>query len=256
MKKRGSLSCEPYTALAAYYDRLNADIDYSAWADFLLRCFDRCGCRPALALDLACGTGSMTLELAARGIEMIGSDLSCEMLSEARSRAAEQKRELLFICQDMCALELYGTVDAVICCLDSINYLTAQRQLDACFGGVRRYLNKGGVFVFDVNTPYKFSEIYGERDYILEEDGVLCAWRNSYSPKSGLCRFDLSLFIEGKDGRYTRCDEVQQERCWSMRTLKGALQRAGLTLEGVYGDYAFAPAADGDERWYFVCRRD
>ena len=249
------MKTDAYTALAAWYDRLNDDLDYNTWADFLIACFARCGASPRLVLDMACGTGSMTLALARRGMEMIGADLSAEMLSEAKNRAMEAGRDILFVCQDMCALDLYGTVDAVVCCLDSVNYLTSSAQLKACFAGVARYLNEGGVFVFDVNTPYKFHHIYGDRDYILEADGVLCAWQNDFNAKTGLCHFDLSLFIEGKDGRYRRCDERQTERCWAKRTLIGAIREAGLELEGIYGGYDFAPASDEDERWYFVCRK-
>lgn len=247
---------EAYTALAAWYDRLNADLDYGAWADFLCECFVRCGVSPKLVLDLACGTGCMTMELAERGMDMIGSDLSADMLAEAKNRAMDAGKDILFVCQDMCELNLYGTVDAVVCCLDSVNYLTSTAQLEGCFSGVARYLNDGGVFVFDVNTPHKFRDIYGDRDYILEADGVLCAWQNDFNPKTGLCHFDLSLFIEGADGRYRRCDERQTERCWSKRTLTQILDRVGMELVGIYGDYAFTPASDNDERWYFVCRKN
>ncbi len=245
-----------YGALAAYYDRLNSDIDYIAWADFICSFFINNKTPIKLVLDLACGTGSMTAELARRGYEMTGADISPDMLAEAKRRSDETGLDILYICQDMRGIELYGTVDAVVCCLDSINYLTETDGLTACFSGVKRYLAPGGLFIFDVNTPYKFENIYGDRDYILETDGVLCAWRNFYNRRSGLCRFEISLFIEGPDGSYTRRDEIQTERCLSLRTIKNTLKKSGLTLDSVYGGFERNKATDTDERWYFIARRD
>lgn len=244
-----------YSALAAFYDRLNSGIDYNAWADFICSLFSKNIIPVKLVLDLACGTGSMTIELARRGYEMTGADISTDMLAEAKRRTDRAGLDILYICQDMRVLELYGTVDAVICCLDGVNYLTDTTGLASCFSGVRRYLAPDGLFIFDVNTPYKFENIYGDRDYILEEDGVFCAWSNYYNKRSRLCRFELSLFAEGSDGRYNRFDEIQSERCWSMRTIKNTLTKCGLTLDSVYGGFERNAASDKDERWYFIARR-
>jgi SAM-dependent methyltransferase len=243
-----------YGALAAYYDRLNRDIDYDAWADFICTVFSESGVPVKSVLDIACGTGRMTAALARRGYDMTGADISADMLAEAKRRSDSEGLNILYICQDMRRLDLYGTVDAAVCCLDGLNYLTAVADLESCFAGVKRFLTPGGLFVFDVNTPYKFANIYADNDYILESDGVLCAWRNFYSKRSGLCRFELSVFAEDADGRYTRYDETQTERCWSMRTIKSALAKCGLTTEAVYGGFDFAEAAENDERWYFVAR--
>lgn len=245
-----------YGALAAYYNRLNADTDYTAWADFICSLFAESKIPVKSVLDLACGTGNMTLELARRGYEMTGADLSEDMLAEAKRKSDEAGLDILYIRQDMRHIELYGTVDAAVCCLDSINYLKDTAELTACFSGIRRYLSPGGLFIFDVNTPYKFENIYGSRDYILETDGVLCAWRNFFNKRSGSCRFEISLFIEDADGRYTRRDEVHTERCFSMRTIKNALGKSGLTLHSVYGGFDRRYAADTDERWYFAARRE
>ena len=245
-----------YGAIAAYYDRLNTDIDYTTWADFICSFFAENKTPVKLILDMACGTGSMTIELARRGYHMIGADISSDMLAEAGRRSESAGLDILFIRQDMRGIELHGTVDAVTCCLDGINYLTDTASLKACFSGVKRYLSPCGLFIFDVNTPYKFENIYGDLDYILEDDGVLCAWQNFYNKRNGICRFEISLFAEGKDGRYTRFDEIQKERCLTMKLIKNTLKECGLTTDGVYGGYNRAPAADTDERWYFVARPD
>ena len=246
-----------YTALAALYDRLNADIDYAAWAEFLDTAVARYG-KPTdnLWLDLACGTGTITLELARRGHGMIGADLSPQMLNVAMQKAQKAGQgDILWLCQDMRSFELYGTVDAVVCCLDSINYIPSREGLIQCFSLVNNYLNPDGIFVFDVNTPKKFREVYGSNDYILEADGLFCGWHNCYDEKSGSCTFDLSLFVrQSKGGAYIRTDEQQKEYCYTRRTLCHALEQSGLELMGVFSDFDFHPAGESDERWFFVCK--
>ena len=256
--------CEGYRALARFYDCLNSGIDYSGWADFLEECFRRwLPKRPELVLDLACGTGRMTAELARRGYDMIGVDGSAEMLSEAYSRAGGG---ILFLQQDLRSFELYGTVGAVVCCLDSLNYLLGDGELAACFSLVHNYLDPGGLFLFDMNTPYKFREIYGTSDYILEGElppvpgdsappaAVYCGWQNHFDPKTNLCDFDLSLFAEAENDSYLREDEHQQERCYTMEEIRAALQSARLELLGVFADWRFAPPDAHTERWFFAAR--
>lgn len=261
------MGCEGYQAIARVYDRLNSEIDYAAWADFMERCFDRfLPARPELVLDLACGTGSMAIALASRGYDMIGVDGSAEMLSEAYGRASEQGG-ILFLQQDMRSFELYGTVGAVVCCLDSLNYLLSAEDLDRCFACVHNYLDPNGLFLFDMNTPYKFSHVYANNAYVLEDElvwdegtdteeraAIYCGWQNTYRPETGICDFDLSLFEELPDGRYRRADEHQQERCYTLDEIKNTLQKNNLEFLGVWSDYDFSSPTDTTERWYFAAR--
>lgn len=259
--------CEGYEAIAHVYDKLNTEIDYAAWADFVEACFDRfLPQRPSLVLDLACGTGSMTLQLAARGYDMIGVDGSTDMLSEAFTRALAQKANVLWLEQDMRAFELYGTVGAVTCCLDSLNYLLSREDLAACFAGVHNYLDPNGLFLFDMNTPYKFRTVYANNAYILEDeltyaDGdevehvpVFCGWQNTYCEESRICDFDLSVFEKLPSGTYRRSDEHQQERCYDLNEIREALENTGFELLGVWSGYAFSPIDEHTERWYFAAR--
>ena len=253
---------EGYHAIFEIYDKLNADIDYGAWANFVEASFDRyLSARPQLVLDLACGTGSMTTALAERGYDMIGVDGSEEMLGIAFERSVG--KGILYLLQDMRRFELYGTVGAVTCCLDSLNYLTGEGDLAACFACVHNYLDPGGLFLFDMNTPYRFTEVYGDRAYILEdeledEDGnkseIYCGWQNAYDPESKLCKFYLSLFEQGEDGSFWRSDEEQTERCYSLEEIKATLAGAGMELLGVWADFDFSPAKEDTERWYFAAR--
>ena len=248
---------EGYNAIAGVYDRLNADIDYAVWADFFEKCFERfLGKRPEIILDLACGTGRMTRELASRGYDMIGVDGSSDMLSEAYSAGGEG---ILYLFQDMRSFELYGTVGAVVSCLDSINYLLSDEDIKTAFRLVHNYLDPDGLFLFDVNSPYKFENIYADNAYILEgerEDGSLiyCGWQNNFDRESGICDFYLSVFEEDEDGSYFRSDEQQKERCYSAEQMKTMLEECGFEFLGIYGDYNFSAPADTTERFYIAAR--
>lgn len=246
----------PYSAMAPIYDRMNASLNYARWADFVEAQFARYATqKPTLVLDLAAGTGSMSLELAKRGYDMTAVDNSADMLMIAAERmAAAGRQDILLLEQDMTDFELYGTVDAVVCCLDSINHLTRRGDLGKCFSLVHNYLNPDGLFLFDVNTPYKFRNTYGYNDFILDGEGTVCCWRNTFDEESSLCEFDLTIFTEDADGRYSRCDTVQQERCYSREQIARALKRAGFALLGVFSDYDFTEAEADDDRWYIAAR--
>ena len=250
-----------YDSIASVYDNINSEIDYSAWAGFIENCFQKyLPEKPSLVLDLACGTGSMTLELRSRGYDMIGADYSEDMLSLAYEKAYDKEvSDVLFLKQDMRAFELYGTVGAICCCLDSMNYLTADGDLEKCLSCAHNYLDPDGLLIFDVNTPYKFEHIYGNQHYIFEDDDVdgrvaYCGWQNDYDPKTRLCNFYLSVFTEEEDGRFSRADEIQTERCYSKDELTRALEGNGFEVLGFFGDYEFSAPMSDCERWYIVAR--
>ena len=248
--------CEGYNAIARVYDKLNAEIDYARWADFFEKCFDKyLSEKPSLVLDLACGTGRMTRELAGRGYDMIGVDGSADMLSCAMEAGREG---ILYLLQDMRGFELYGTVGAVVCCLDSINYLLEEGDVKRVFSLVHNYLDPDGVFIFDVNTPYKFENIYGNEAYILEDEdengAVFCGWQNEYDRESGICDFFLTIFSEAEQGRYVREEEHQRERCYGRAAILRMLSGTGFETLGVYSDFDFDTPCEDSERWYIVAR--
>ena len=256
-----------YNIIAGVYDRINSGIDYDAWADTVQRLFDRhLPSRPELVLDLACGTGKMTLALAKKGYDMIGVDSSGEMLSRATeafydgldSGELEGKPRPLFLCQDMKAFELYGTVGAAVCCLDSLNYLTGDGELEKCLLCVHNYLDPDGLFIFDMNTPYKFENIYGENAYVydMEENDVsaFCVWQNFYDRETRLCDFYLTLFESDGKGKYLRADEEQRERCYSLDEIRSALEKTGFEFIDVFSDLDLTPPKSDCQRWYFVAR--
>ena len=251
-----------YGAISTLYDNINANVDYKAWADFFEKCFDRfLTVRPELVLDLACGTGSMTFELAKRGYDMIGVDGSSDMLNVAYDRKydLDLPHSVLFLLQDMREFELYGTVGAITCCLDSVNYLVGEGELDKCFSLAHNYLDPDGLFLFDVNTPHKFENIYGSNNYVYDEmdcgGDSFCVWQNYYDAETHLCDFSLTVF-EKEDGSelYSRRDEIQTERCYSRDEIVSTLEKNRFELVGMYSDFNFTPANDTNERWYIVAR--
>ena len=247
-----------YDLLAPFYDAINEEIDYKKWADFLEQIMNkRCKSRPELVLDLGCGTGRMTLELARRGYDMTGVDYSVEMLDIARGEAEKAEQDILWLCQDMREFELYGTVDAAVCCLDCINHLEDFDDLEKCFKLVHNYLIPGGIFIFDINGKYKFENVYADRTYTMEEDGGLCVWENYYDVDSRICDFYITLFKECSDGRYERYDESQSERMYTLDEIKSTLEKCGMEFIDAYGDFDFSPGDDECERIYIVakCRK-
>lgn len=245
-----------YSYLAGCYDLLNSDFNYEEYARFIdseIRKSEKL--RSSLVLDLGCGTGKITFALRDLGYDMTGVDISEEMLSYAKDICYDEGiNDILWLCQDMREFELYGTVDACVCCLDSINYLTKLSDVEKCFSLVHNYLIPNGIFIFDVNTPYRFESVYGNNDYILENEGALCAWHNEYNEKSKICKFYLSLFCENEDGSYERFDEVQREKCYSMKQISSALIKNGFEIINIYGSLDQSVPHAESEKWYFVAR--
>ena len=226
-----------YQTLSAYYDRFTDDVGYEQWADFFEQLFAREDIRPQLVLDLACGTGSLTRLLAQRGYDMIGADASPEMLMQAMQNTMDCSPRPLLINQRMEELDLYGNVDACLCCLDSVNYVTDPDDLAEAFRRVHLFLNPDGLFVFDINTPAKFSRIDGE-SYVREDDGVFCVWQAAV--EDGLCAYQFDIFEQNGDS-WSRAQETHEERVYEPQQLVRMLEEAGFTEIKTYGDQSFAP---------------
>ncbi|MBR5218155.1 MAG: class I SAM-dependent methyltransferase [Clostridia bacterium] len=234
-----------YTQFATVYDRLMADVDYSKWADYYESIFEKFNLSPSLVLDIGCGTGSLTTILADRGYDMIGLDGSEEMLGIAK----EKNGDILYINMDAEDFELYGTVDAVVSSLDLLNYV---EDTDGFFRLINNYLNYGGIFVFDISTPYKLENVLGNNTFVYDEEDIFYAWDNSFDGKC--CDMILNIFV--KDGeRYDRIDEYQTQRAVTPDEIIASAQKAGLEILGVYDEFSFdAPRADS-ERIFFAVRR-
>ncbi|MCI8650158.1 MAG: class I SAM-dependent methyltransferase [Anaerotruncus sp.] len=240
-------------AFAAYYDRLTGEIDYPARA----RYFDRlirqrlAVNRQTILLDLACGTGSLTCELARLGYDMIGVDGSSEMLSEALAK--KQKERVLFLCQPMEQLDLYGTIDAAVCALDSLNHITSPQVLEQVFQRVSLFTVPGGVFVFDTNTPYKHRELLGNHTYVYDLEDVYCVWQNT-TDEALRTEITLDFFVRDEDVYY-REEEQFFEQCYTQTQLEEILKRTGFALEAVYAGDTERPLEQQDQRAVYVARK-
>ena len=243
-----------YSCFARYYDRLTENVNYHSRAEYFARLLQRYRSDPGLVLDLACGTGSLTVELAEMGYEMIGVDSSPEMLSEAMCKTGKRGLSVLYLCQDMMQLDLYGTVGATVCALDSVNHLTDPADLKKAFERVSLFTEPGGIFLFDANTPYKHREILADNAYIYEFDDLYCGWQNSYDPSDGSVNIRLDFFERAKGG-WRREQEEFSERAYSVQELEDLLRETGFELLDMYGDDTLDPPGEQAQRWVCAAKK-
>jgi ubiquinone/menaquinone biosynthesis C-methylase UbiE len=243
-----------YSAFAQYYDSLTLNVDYNGRAEYLCSLLDKLDLKPGITLDLACGTGSLTIELAKRGIDVYGIDGSTSMLSVANQKAAESGLMILFLCQQMQSIDLYGTVDTVFCVLDSINHMTNEKDIQKTFDRVSLFLNPGGYFIFDINTIYKHKNILANNTFVYDTDKVYCVWQNRFDRKTN--RVAISLDFFGREGNiYYRNSEHFNERAYSTDLIESMLEKAGLETVGLFDDLSFGAPKETSERIIIAARK-
>lgn len=218
-----------YASLASSYDGFTSDISYEKWAEYLESHFEKSPKKIKTVVDLACGTGSLTWILAQRGYEMIGVDISADMLSEAMEKGYDIEGDFvppMFLCQPMEQLDLYGTVDALICTLDSVNHVLDEKAVAEAFRLVELFLEPGGLFVFDILTKSHFESLHGGI-FLDETEDAYCVWRSDFDDKESLCTYVMDLFLrEGKS--WKRQQEIVQERAYDVAEIEGYLRKAGF----------------------------
>lgn len=246
---------EEYTGFAAVYDRFMDDTPYDVWCENIVRELCAHGIKDGLVLELGCGTGCMTELLAQRGYDMIGVDLSDEMLNIAISKREQSGHDILYLCQDMREFELYGTVRAIVSVCDSINYILEEEELLGVFRLVRNYLDYGGLFLFDINTVYKYQEVLGELTIAENREEGSFIWENYYDEKSGINEYDLTLFIQEESGYYRKYEERHYQRGYEVEAVKKMIEDAGLEVLGVYDGYTKEKVKEDSQRVWVVCRR-
>ena len=244
-----------YEALAGCYDALTGDVAYVRRADFMEKLLRRSRVEVRTVLDLACGTGTMTWLLARRGYEMIGVDGSEDMLAQAREKGLGFAGEPpLFLHQEMTHLDLYGTVEAAICCLDSLNYLTTPRQVRKTLERLRLFIQPGGILVFDINSPAKLQGLDGQV-FLDETEDIYCVWRTEYDKRARICAYYMDIFRRRADGGWARDFEEHRQRAHTVEELKGWLLEAGFTGIRTYGDCRMRAPREGEQRIYFSAIR-
>lgn len=244
---------DPYTTLAPYYDQLTADVDYEKWADYLQRHFRRHPGQIRSVAELACGTGSLARLLASRGYQVTAVDRSAEMLCQAEQKC--RGLDVLLLCQDLSGLRLLQPVDAAVCCLDSLNYITRPALLRQAFGRIFRALAPGGLFLFDVKTPAAIQGADGQI-YLDEPDGLYCVWRGSYSPRRRVCTYGIDLFALQGDGSWHRTQECHEEYAYTMEELALWLEQAGFSTVRQYGNLRMTSPREGEDRVFFTAQKE
>ena len=240
-----------YGVFAGYYDALTGNVEYGKKAAYLHELMQKHKPGCTLIVDLACGTGSLSVRLAELGYDVIGVDMSPDMLMEARAKSPAQ---ILYLCQPMQRLDLYGTVDAMVCVLDSVNHITKSSTLREAFAKVSLFLEPDGVFIFDANTLYKHEQVIGSNTFVYETEDVYCVWQNQPCG-DGVVRIDLDFFGREEDGLYTRSGESFSEKAYTHGELSAMLAEAGLKIIEEYDDYTYDAPGEKTERIVYVCKK-
>lgn len=245
---------EAYTSFAQVYDLFMDNVPYETWCSYVCGLLKEQGVTGGLVLDLGCGTGSLTELLAAKGYDMIGVDNSEEMLQIAIDKRAQTGSDILYLLQDMREFELYGTVAAVVSICDSMNYITEYEDLVTVFRLVNNYLDPGGVFIFDLNTIYKYETMLGDSTIAENREESSFIWENYYDEEERLNVYDLTIFTKLESGLYKKYEETHYQRAYTVDQVMAAAEKAGMKVEAVYDAFTHETAGENSERLYFIVK--
>ena len=228
----------PYEKFAYAYDQMMRNVNYQRWGDYIESLFSTYGCKPKTILDVACGTGALTVLLALRGYQMTGIDRAIGMLNIAREKAEEQQLEIEFHHGDMLNFQLDRKFDAILCTYDSINYASNENDLTSTFKTVSEHLEPEGLFTFDVTTERNIVEHFHNKTFSENHQDYSYIWKNNYFYQSKMCRTFLTFFI--REGElFRRYEEVHQQRIFEVSTVNELLKDAGYKMLSAFDMYTF-----------------
>ena len=242
---------DAYTSFAQVYDMFMDNVPYEQWGTYIHNILKEYGIDSGILLDLGCGTGKMTEFFADKGYDMIGVDNSSEMLEIAMEN---NSRGILYLLQDMREFELYGTVRAIYSACDCINYILDEDDLLRVFKLVNNYLDPGGIFIFDINSEYKYREILGENTFAENRPESSFIWDNFFHCDQNINEYDLTLFIRDEDDKYLRYTETHYQRSYSIHTIEELIAEAGMELLAVYDGYTEEAVKEDSERITIIAR--
>lgn len=240
-----------YKELSYFYDEFTTDVPYDSFINYYKQIFEKYSKNPKLILDLGCGTGTLTIKMAEQDFEMIGIDMSEDMLMEAQDKSFDmEKNRPIFLKQAMENLDLFGTIDACISSLDCVNYITDKEKLKKAFDRVCLFLEDNGLFIFDINTKHKLKNLDGQ-SYVRESDDVFCVWQAGF--KDDLCTYDFDIFVK-KEEKYDRFVETHIERAYEIEEITKMLEEVGFYDISCFDEFSFNKADEQCQRVFFVCK--
>ncbi|MDO4169603.1 MAG: class I SAM-dependent methyltransferase [Lachnospiraceae bacterium] len=245
---------ESYENFARVYDDFMDNVPYDEWAEYVVSLLKEDEIDDGLILDLGCGTGSLTEKLAEVGYDMIGVDYSDEMLEIAQEKSHKHGYDILYLLQDMREFELYGTVRAIISVCDSMNYIIDEKDLTEVFRLVNNYLDPEGLFIFDMNTLYKYQVLLADHTIAEDREKMSFIWDNYYYEDERINEYNLHLFLQEEDGRFQKFTENHYQKAYTIEQVKQALAEAGLEFVAVYDAFTREPPKADSERIYFIAR--
>lgn len=245
-----------YGVFSSVYDILTENVEYEKIADKICSLLSQNGIDGGLLLDLGCGTGTMSFLLEKKGFDIIGVDLSEDMLMVANEKKYEENSNAMFLCQSGESLDLFGTIDCAVSVLDTINHFDSLESVKKTFEKVSLFMNLGGIFIFDINSPYKHKEILGNNTFIYDLDEVFCAWQNSYDEDAKRTSIDLDFFIKNEDDEcFERYSESFSENAYELNDILSLLKECGFDILNTYDDYSDSPITDKTERITIVAKK-
>lgn len=247
---------EAYKGLAKVYDLFMQQTPYSTWVNHIESIFKKYSLNPKLILELGCGTGNITTLMQSKGYDMIGVDISEDMLIEANIKAKKNNQDILFLNQDMREFELYGSVDSCICLCDSLNYILEKEEIIDTFKLVNNYLNPKGLFIFDLNTEYKFKNIFSHNSFSQTEDNASYIWENFYYEEDMVNEYYTNVFIKDKKGKYDRYEEFHYQKAYKTEEIINLINCSNLKFLGAYDAFTFNKPKEDSQRLIFIAQEN
>lgn len=245
-----------YGIFSSVYDILTENVPYEKIANSVCSLLHENGVDGGLLLDLGCGTGTLSFLLEKKGYDIIGVDASEDMLMVANEKKYEENSSAMFLCQSGEELDLYGTIDCAVSSLDTINHIDSLEKIEKTFSLISLFMNMDGIFIFDINTPYKHEKTLGNNTFVYDMDEVYCVWQNSFDKENFITNIDLDFFIKNEDDDgYERYSESFCEFSYSIEDIIKIIEKTGFTLLGMYDDYSHIIPNEETERITFVCKK-
>lgn len=245
-----------YNIFSSVYDILTDNVDYDKIANKICSLLSLNGINGGLLLDLGCGTGTLSFLLEEKGFDIIGVDPSEDMLSVAIEKKYDLNSNTMFLCQSGEALDLFGTIDCAVCTLDAINHIDSLDKIKAAISRVSLFMNMGGIFVFDINTPFKHEEILGNNTFVYDMDEVYCVWQNSFDKENCKTQIDLDFFIKNEDDElFERYSENFCEYSYDFEDIEKILSECGFELLNTFDDYSDKPVNAETQRITLVAKK-